>query len=384
MAIAQRATAEQSTSEHAVEVGQGDLLRAGPVFRRFVRYLLTLTMPLSALAFSLTGPHRWEVSAAMWFVLPLHQYLDGRGKPGRDAPVEGEPAWLYTGLLNVLAVTHLANVVLVCRMMGMAEPWTIDFGMDAFVGFMLVGTASGLSGIVVAHELMHRPSKVLQFLSRLVMGSVLYEHFFTEHIRGHHVRVGTPEDPATARFGEAFWPFFRRTVPAQFKSAWEIELKRNALENVPVWHPRHLKNRVVQGLIGEVVFVAAVTWAFGPAALLMLVLQALWAIRLLEAVNYFEHWGLSRTGKKVRPVDSWDTESSFTLYGMVGLSRHADHHAYASRPYQQLRHFEESPKYPGGYITMVTMVIVHNDEFIQLATEELRARKLGPFMEEAA
>jgi alkane 1-monooxygenase len=110
----------------------------------------------------------------------------------------------------------------------------------------------------------------------------------------------------------------------------------------------------------------------------------LWAIRLLEAVNYFEHWGLLRAGRKVRPVDSWDTESSFTLYGMVGLSRHADHHAYASRPYQQLRHFEESPKYPGGYITMVAMVIARNEEFIRIATEELRARKMGPFAEVAA
>ncbi len=358
-----------------------DPLAFTAVARRFTRYLLTLTMPVTALAFSLTGPHRWYWAAAFWLILWLHKRLDARAKPGRDTPVEGEPTWLYTGLLNVLALIHLANVVLVCRMIGMAQAWTVDFATDVIMATMVVGTASGLSGIVVAHELMHRPSKGLQLLSRFVMGSVLYEHFCTEHIRGHHVRVGTAQDPATARFGEAFYPFFRRTVPAQFRSAWEIEIKRNALEGVPAWHPAQLRNRVLQGLIGEACFCAAVTVVFGPLALLMLLLQAFWAICLLESVNYFEHWGLTRTSRKVQPIDSWDTESSFTLYGMVGLSRHADHHAYASRPYQQLRHFDESPKYPGGYITMASMVMARNRKFQRLATAELRARKLGPFAE---
>ncbi len=368
---------------HAQPLDEVNPLSLLPVTRRFVRYLLTLTLPLTALAFSLTGPHRWYVAFAFWLVLRVHEWLDGRAKPGRDTPVEGEPAWLYTALLNLLACLHLINVVLACRMLSIAPAWSVDFVVDLIAATMLIGSASGLSGIVVAHELMHRPSKALQLLSRIVMGSVLYEHFFTEHIRGHHVRVGTPDDPATARFGERFYPFFKRTVPAQFRSAWEIEIKRNGLEGVPVWHPRQLRNRVVQGLLGELLLCGAITWAFGPFGLLMLVLQGVWAIRALEIVNYFEHWGLTRSGRKVRPVDSWDTESSFTLYGMVGLSRHADHHAYASRPYQQLRHFEESPKYPGGYITMTMMVITRNDHFIQIATEELRARKLGPFAEAA-
>jgi len=356
-------------------------LSFGAVTRRFLRYLLTLTMPLSALAFVLTGPHTWYWALAFWLVLPVHEVLDLKAKPGRVQPIEGEPAWLYTGLLLFLGAVQLAIVVLACRMMGQAELLSINGVVDLIVARMIIGTSAGLSGIVVAHELMHRPHKGLQFMSRLVMGSVLYEHFFTEHVRGHHVRVGTTEDPATARFGETFRKFFRRTVPGQFRSAWGIEIKRNGLEETPAWHPRNLKNRVVQGIIGELLFVAAVGWQFGVGGVIMLLLIATWAIRLLEAVNYFEHWGITRAGRKVRPVDSWDTESSFTLFGMVGLSRHADHHAYASRPYQKLRHFDESPKFPGGYITMVTMVMTRNEEFMEIATKELEARKLGPFRE---
>jgi len=102
-------------------------------------------------------------------------------------------------------------------------------------------------------------------------------------------------------------------------------------------------------------------------------------VRLLECVNFFEHWGLERRGARVLPVDSWDTSSWFTLYTLVGLSRHADHHAWAARPYQQLRHWEESPKLPRGYFGMVVLAFARPGRFQKLMTEELERRELGPF-----
>jgi alkane 1-monooxygenase len=109
-------------------------------------------------------------------------------------------------------------------------------------------------------------------------------------------------------------------------------------------------------------------------------LQAVMAIGALEAVNYFEHWGLMRGGRKVQPVDSWDSEARFTYYSLVGLTRHADHHAHASRPYQALRLFDDSPKLPRGYHGMVRLVVFRNRHFQRVMTEELRRRALGPFL----
>jgi alkane 1-monooxygenase len=88
-----------------------------------------------------------------------------------------------------------------------------------------------------------------------------------------------------------------------------------------------------------------------------------------------------RTGKRVSPVDSWDTHSRFTYYALTGLTRHADHHAHAARPYQQLRVHEEAPVLPRGYIAMFPLVLGRNAEFRRLMTEELRRRRLGPFAE---
>jgi alkane 1-monooxygenase len=100
---------------------------------------------------------------------------------------------------------------------------------------------------------------------------------------------------------------------------------------------------------------------------------------LLEVVNDIEHWGLTRTTKTVTTRDSWDTNNWFTLYTLVGLSRHSDHHARASRPYHMLRHFEDSPKMPSGYYGTIVLALFRNERYRELATAELKNRQLGPF-----
>ena len=60
-------------------------------------------------------------------------------------------------------------------------------------------------------------------------------HFFVEHNRGHHVRVATPEDPASSRFGENFYEFLPRSVAGSLRSAWELEKQRLERLNLPVW-----------------------------------------------------------------------------------------------------------------------------------------------------
>jgi alkane 1-monooxygenase len=249
---------------------------------------------------------------------------------------------------------------------------------------VVVGSSSGYSGIVVAHELIHRPRRGWQWLGRLILATVAYEHFFTEHVRGHHVRVGTDDDPATARFGESFNHFYLRTVPAQFRSAWRLETARLGDRNMKWYDPRLLRSRVVHGVVVEGAITAAVAVCCGPVALAAHLMQAWWATRALEVVNYFEHWGLRRDERRVTPTDSWDTGSRFTYYALTGLSRHADHHAFASRPYQQLRAWEESPKLPHGYLAMFPLVLARNKRFRQLMTKELERRGLGPFAATAA
>ncbi len=343
------------------------------------RHLLSLYLPLNALVFLLTGPHSWWV--ALLFIAPLvvaHQ-LDSAGFAERRQPPAGLPERSFDLLVYGLALLQFWVVFEVVRLFSVQG----FFSFDMLMVFLVVGSASGFS-IVTAHELIHRRSPWEQRLGRLLLCTVLYEHFYTEHLRGHHVRVGTPADPATARFGEAYEPFFRRTVPAQFRSAWRLEKQRLGDENMALFDPRMLHNRILHGLVLEWGVALGVLAAFGFVPFLAFVFQAFMAVRLLEAVNYFEHWGLARRGPTVRPQDSWDTHSWFTYYALIGLTRHADHHSRPSRPYQELRIRERAPVLPVGYVALVDMVMARNDDFQLLASEELARRRLGPFAEQEA
>jgi alkane 1-monooxygenase len=341
----------------------------------WAKHLLCFVLPLTTLGFLATGPHRWWLALSFVGVVVASVIVDNRAGPEKRQPALNLPAWPFDATLWVLFALQLVIVALAARLVQEAGLLSVN----ALVALALVSTNSGYSAIVVAHELIHRREARYRAMGRLLLCTVMYEHFYTEHLRGHHARVGTPDDPATARFGESFEAFWRRTVPAQFRSAWRLEARRLGDERMPPWDARSLGNRVLHGVLAETALAVALFVAFGWQAGVFFLLQALGAVRLLEAVNYFEHWGLVRTDKKVRPIDSWDSESWFTLYTLVGLSRHADHHAYAARPYQELRRWEASPKLPRGYFGMVVMVLLRNRELIRLLTEELRRVRLGPF-----
>ena len=60
-----------------------------------------------------------------------------------------------------------------------------------------------VGGIAIntAHELGHKRKLSERWLSKVALAQSGYGHFFIEHNRGHHVRVATPEDPASSRLG---------------------------------------------------------------------------------------------------------------------------------------------------------------------------------------
>jgi len=374
------AAAPAPATPSALPSGSGSPAAPGAreVARRFAPHLLAFWFPGNAFLFLATGPHPWW--GALLFVVPLvvGHWLDTQPWTERREPPVRLPAWPFDLLVYALSALQLVNVALLARLFAGQGVLSLDFVLSVLV----VGASSGYQ-IITAHELIHRRSRGEQLLGRALLCSVLYEHFFTEHLRGHHARVGTAEDPATARFGESFFRFYRRTVPAQFRSAWRLEKQRLGDASMSNLDPRLLRSRVLHGLVVEWGVAAAIAVVAGPVAFVAFLLQAAFATRLLEVVNYFEHWGLERRGPRVTPADSWDTHSWFTYYALIGLSRHADHHAHGTRPYQALRVREEAPILPRGYIGMIPLVLALNRRFQRLATEELQRRKLGPFREAA-
>ena len=224
-----------------------------------------------------------------------------------------------------------------------------------------VGVVSGGLAINVAHELCHRHSRLEQALAKALWFSVGYLHFHLEHRLGHHARVGTPADPATARLGESVYAFIPRSVIGGYLSAWRLEAARLAGLGLPVLSPR---NQMLWFTGLPVAFTLGLTLAWGPAAGLLYVLQGLAAVLVLETVNYVEHYGLER--RLVAPgcfepvglQHSWNSSRRLTNYLLLKLQRHSDHHVNPGRRFQVLRAFEASPQLPTGYGGMVLLALL--------------------------
>ena len=225
---------------------------------------------------------------------------------------------------------------------------------------LCLGVISGGGGINVAHELMHHRSRLDRALAEILMYAVAYPWFCVEHVLGHHRRVATPADPATAALGTSLYAFLPRVLVGSVVSAWRLEADRCRRRGIA---PHSLADRRLRYGIVLGVMVAALA-AAGPAALALFGAQAIVAILLLETINYVEHYGLVREvgadGRPVRvaPVHSWNSTHRLTSWFLFQLPRHADHHAKASRPYWQLRTHDDAPMLPYGYPTMLMMAWV--------------------------
>ena len=231
--------------------------------------------------------------------------------------------------------------------------------IESFGLALTVGLVGGI-GINTAHELGHKRPQMEKWLSKVALAQTGYGHFFIEHNRGHHVRVATPEDPASSRLGEGFWRFLPRTVWGSLTSAWHLEKERLGRSDMRPFTP---KNDILNAWAMTLVLFGGLTAVFGPVVLPWLVVQAVYGFSLLEVVNYLEHYGLLRQKRddgryeRCRPEHSWNSDNVSSNVLLYHLQRHSDHHAHPLRRFQALRHFDEAPELPSGYGTMMLIAI---------------------------
>lgn len=234
-------------------------------------------------------------------------------------------------------------------------PWTDWLGLA-----LTVGTVGGVA-INAGHELGHKKPTFERWLGRAALAQTGYGHFYVEHNRGHHYRVATPEDPASARMGESFWRFLPRTLLGSLQSAWRLEAERLHRRGLGPWH---WQNHVLQAWSLTPPLWGALMACFGGSVAAMLVVQAAVGIGLLEVVNYLEHYGLLRAQRadgryeKCQPEHSWNANQIASNLLLYNLERHSDHHAWPARRFQTLRHFESAPQLPTGYAGMLMLALV--------------------------
>ena len=339
-----------------------------------LKYLLSLILPCCVLWFLSTGPH--NVTEALLWTTPLWLLivLDWLS-PKINSEIETQvvSSRFYDTILYVLAGLQLLIIYLLLVYANQLQ-WNstqeiVTSVVNLVILRILVGTTSGSSALIVAHEFIHRPSRFQRILGRLLLYTVCYEHFVIAHIRGHHYSVATPADVATAHIDESYQSYWKRVYPGHFKYAWNSELKRLGLTQAPVYHYKMLSNSVLQGLIIECTLLTVILVEFGWAAAFIFLYQALAGIRLLEAINYYQHWGLDqkRTGNTL----AWVNQSCISKYALIGLSHHIGHHQNAGASYQQIPYLEHGPIMPYGYFVTNLWVKLNNESYRRVSSDIL-------------
>ena len=296
-----------------------------------------------------------------FFVFVLFPLLDIVVGMDPSNPPDSVIKWLeqdryYRWCTYLFLPLQYASLLFACWLWSSGKLSTVDD-----IGLALtVGMVSGIA-INTAHELGHKRDSLERWLSRVALAQSGYGHFFIEHNRGHHVRVATPEDPASARLGESFYAFWPRTVVGSLRSAWGLERVRLERMGRSPWT---LRNDILGAWAMSVVLFAALVLAFGPVVLPYLLLQAVIGFSLLEVVNYLEHYGLLRSRRedgryeRTRPEHSWNSNNVVSNVVLYHLQRHSDHHANPVRRYQALRHVDEAPQLPTGYAGMIVLAAI--------------------------
>lgn len=311
--------------------------------------------------------------------IPLLDYSIGTDKENIEKEDESQLSKEFFFKLVVYGWVFMQLAILIWAMYVIISPVLVWWEAIGFV--LSLGLVMGGVGITVAHELGHKTAKLDQFFSKVLLFTVGYMHFFIEHNRGHHVWVATPHDSATAQKNETFYHFWKRSVIGCYQHAWKLENERLERKNTP---KISLENSMIWftvlpilGIIICTLYFSILKESLAWEIPLLLIFQAIVGFSLLEAVNYVEHYGIVRKEiapnryERVNPLHSWNSSHKVSNFILFQLQRHSDHHAFATREYQILRHFEESPQLPSGYPTMILMALVPNLWF----------KKMNPILE---
>ena len=298
-------------------------------------HLLGLVNPVLVITSNLLGGG-WVASGIVYMLGlgPVMDWVLGRANQPSGPRQNG---WPLERLLEVHAGLQCISVATLLYRVSMDGPaWT------SWVAAASTGLNSGASGIIVAHELGHRRSgSVSWWVARFNLLTVLYLHFTTEHNHTHHRHVSTSVDPATARKGESLWAFLARTIPGQFYDAVSVQERKG----------RHgSRNPIYRGLGLQIALLLIMLLGLGAWVTAAFCWHAIFAIFLLEYINYIRHYGLRRQkGERLTEMHSWQSEERWSRWTLLELTRHPAHHLKASEPFWKLQPCEGAPSLPSGY-----------------------------------
>lgn len=331
-------------------------------------YLLVFTIPFSFLLGYYSGQSYllYTLPIMMFIIMPIIDPLFGLDNDNFDVESEKQlkDDLFYKRILYAWAFVQTSMMFWVVFVFATNEI-SLDLLIPMILNTMIM---NGGVSIVVAHELGHKNNKLDKYLAKLLLIQVFYGHYTVKHNRGHHVNVGTPLDTATSKLNQSYYSFWLQSVVKGFKSAIEIE---DEYLNTKKLKKNIFNHEVYYSIFFSCLFFTSsslVIYFFNSEMLILYIvfylMQTFLSFSLLEAVDYIEHYGIVRkqkednTFEKTNSTHSWNANFILSNYFLFQLQRHSDHHLYATKNYQILKQYDESPQLPNGYPAMVLLTLL--------------------------
>ena len=323
-----------------------------------LKYLFVYTVPVIILL-SLWSANLWSYFALVFifgFIPFVELFTKGSTKnlTSKEEEKAKDNMFFDIILYGLVPLQYFILVYFLIQLGDNTLPLYTKIGM-----IICYGLACGGIAINTGHELGHRNTWYEQLMSKSMLLSTLYMHFFIEHNRGHHNNVSTDHDPASSRYNESIYSFYPRSIIGGWKSAFNLEAKKLTIQNKRVWswHNEMLRFQFIQ-----IALITTIALVFSLETMVCFIVGAIIGILILETVNYIEHYGLRRIKvgnrfERTKPIHSWNSNHPLGRILLLELTRHSDHHYISSTKYQTLKHFDNSPQMPTGYPGMMVLAL---------------------------
>ena len=316
-----------------------------------LKYLFAYTVPVAAfISFASTGVGTYSAVIYAFVVLPFLDVVLGKNTTNLDEQARASKAF------NILFDWMLYfNLPIVFGLMSyfLFQVTTQSYTTSEWIGLSLsAGILLATNGINVAHELGHRQSLSERTMSKILYIPSLYMHFYIEHNFGHHMKVATPEDGATAKYNQSVYAFWIRSVSKQYVDAWKKQFELLSIKNHSFFS---IYNDMLWYHLIQPLYLLAILVLFSQTAMLFAISVGVISFLFLECINYIEHYGLIRSKtpsgryERVQTHHSWNSNYNIGRIVLYELTRHSDHHFKSAKKYQLLETHKESPHLPVGY-----------------------------------
>ena len=316
-----------------------------------LKYLFAYTVPVAAfISFASTGVGTYSAVIYAFVVLPFLDVVLGKNTTNLDEQARASKAF------NILFDWMLYfNLPIVFGLMSyfLFQVTTQSYTTSEWIGLSLsAGILLATNGINVAHELGHRQSLTERIMSKILYIPSLYMHFYIEHNFGHHMKVATPEDGATAKYNQSVYAFWIRSVSKQYVDAWKKQFELLSIKNHSFFS---IYNDMLWYHLIQPLYLLAILVLFSQTAMLFAISVGVISFLFLECINYIEHYGLIRSKtpsgryERVQTHHSWNSNYNIGRIVLYELTRHSDHHFKSAKKFQLLETHKESPHLPVGY-----------------------------------